>query len=326
MIMAYKRSVYQRAKEILDEKKRNAEAEAEYRRSEVMMKCPELLEIEREMAQCGADVVKAVGMGGDVAEYVRNLAIKNLAAQDKRKALLKKAGFPENYLDVKYNCIVCKDTGSHDGYYCPCYKKLIRDVARDDLDANSPIKKCTFDNFLANYYPDVKDSLLGVNQREHMVNTLNFCRAYAEDFSLSSKGIIMIGKTGLGKTHLSLAIANRVLEKGYDVYYDSIQTIMYRLEKEHFGRLSPDESIKDDVLNCDLLIIDDLGVEFTTQFTISELHNIINTRMLRSLPTIISTNLELSELEEKYTQRIASRIMGSCYPLRFCGKDIRQMK
>lgn len=324
--MAYKRSVYQKAKQLLDERKKAAELQAEIRHSEAVMKCPEIADIEREMAQCGADVIKAVGMGGDVAEYVRSLSVKNLAAQDKRKALLKKAGLPEDYLEVKYTCSLCKDTGSHDGYYCPCYKKLIREVAREELDANSPIKKCTFDNFRTDYYPDVTDSLLAVNQREHMKNMLNFCKDYAEDFSLKSKGIIMIGKTGLGKTHISLAIANKVLEKGYDVYYDSIQNIMDKLEAEHFGRLPVGESIKEDVLGCDLLIIDDLGVEFVTQFTVSELHNIINTRILRSLPTIISTNLELNELEDKYTQRIASRIMGSCYPIRFCGKDIRQMK
>lgn len=324
--MAYKRSVYLKAKEILDQRKKQAELQAEFRHAEATAKCPEIIEIEREMAQCGADVVKAVGMGADVKEYVRNLSVRNLAAQEKRKALLEMAGFPGDYLEVKYNCIVCKDTGSHDGYYCPCYKKLIRDVAREELDANAPIKKCTFNNFLTKYYPDVTDSVLGVNQKEHMQKMFDFCKAYAEDFSLKSKGIIMIGRTGLGKTHLSLAIANRVLEKGYDVYYDSIQNIMDKLEREHFGRLPAEESIKDDILSCDLLIIDDLGVEFTTQFTVSELHNIINTRILRSLPTIISTNLEISELEEKYTQRIASRIMGSCYPIRFCGKDIRQMK
>ena len=77
--------------------------------------------------------------------------------------------------------------------------------------------------------------------------------------------------------------------------------------------------------DCDLLIIDDLGVEFTTQFTVSELHSIINTRILRCLPTIISTNLELGDIEKQYSQRIASRIIGTSMPLRFCGSDIRQM-
>ena len=158
-----------------------------------------------------------------------------------------------------------------------------------------------------------------------MSKVYEYCKAYAEDFTTKSKNLLMMGATGLGKTHLSLAIANRVIEKGYDVYYDSIQNIMDKLEKEHFGRLPREESIKDDILSCDLLIIDDLGVEFTTQFTVAELHSIINTRILRCLPTIISTNLELTDIEKQYSQRIASRIIGTSMPLRFCGNDIRQM-
>ena len=264
-------------------------------------------------------------MGADAAEFIRQLSIKNLAAQDKRKALLKKAGYSESYLDAEYNCPVCKDTGSHDGYYCQCYKKLIREVASDELSSASPLKRCTFQSFSLSKYPDVIDKTLGVNQREYMTKVYDYCKAYAEDFTTKSKNLLMMGATGLGKTHLSLAIANRVLEKGYDVYYDSIQNIMDKLEREHFGRLPREESIKEDILSCDLLIIDDLGVEFSTQFTVSELHNIINTRILRCLPTIISTNLEVADIEKQYSQRIASRIIGTSMPLRFCGSDIRQM-
>ncbi len=323
--MSYKRSVYEKAKGILDERRNNALKAQEIRHSEVAMEHPELLEIEREMAQCGADTIKAIGMGANAEEYIRQLSIKSLAAQDKRKALLKKAGYSENYLEPVFNCPVCKDTGSHNGYYCQCYKKLIRDVATEELSAASPIKRCTFDSFSLDKYPEVIDKTLGVNQRQHMSKVYSYCKAYAEDFTTKSKNLLMMGATGLGKTHLSLAIANRVLEKGYDVCYDSIQNIMDKLEKEHFGRLPAQESIKDDILSCDLLIIDDMGVEFSTQFTVAELHNIINTRILRCLPTIISTNLEPGDIEKQYSQRIASRIIGTSMPLRFCGSDIRQM-
>lgn len=323
--MSYKRSVYIKAKQILDERRASALRAQEIRHRQIAMEYPELLEIEREMAQCGADTIKAIGMGADAAEFIRQLSVKSLAAQDKRKALLKKAGYSENYLDVEYNCPVCKDTGSHDGYYCQCYKRLIREVAAEELSAASPLKRCTFESFSLSNYPDVTDKALGVNQREYMTKVYDYCKAYAEDFTTKSKNLLMMGATGLGKTHLSLAIANRVLEKGYDVYYDSIQNIMDKLEGEHFGRLPREESIKDDILSCDLLIIDDLGVEFSTQFTVSELHNIINTRILRCLPTIISTNLELADIEKQYSQRIASRIIGTSMPLRFCGNDIRQM-
>ncbi len=323
--VSYKKSVYQKAKQILDERRSSALKAQEIRHSEIAMEYPELLNIEREMAECGADTIKAIGMGKNAEEYIRRLSEKSLAAQDRRKELLKKAGYWEDYLEPIFTCPVCKDTGSHGGFYCSCYKKLIREVASEELSNQSPIKRSTFQSFSISKYPDIIDKELGVNQREHMKKVYDYCEAYAEDFSTKSKNLIMMGATGLGKTHLSLAIANKVIEKGYDVYYDSIQNIMDKLEKEKFGKIPADESIKDDILSCDLLIIDDLGVEFSTQFTVSELHNIINTRILRCLPTIISTNLEFGDIEKQYSQRIASRIIGTSMPLRFCGNDIRQL-
>ncbi len=323
--MSYKRSVYIKAKEILDERKATAEREAEMRHSAAVALCPEIAQIEREMASHGADVVKAVGMGANLDEYIKNLATANLRAQAKRKELLKGAGFPEDYLEVKYTCEICKDTGYNKEFYCQCYRKLIRDVARQELSANSPLKKCTFDSFCVDKYPDVVDGVIGINQREHMKNNYEYCKEYAENFTTNSPGIFMNGKTGLGKTHLSLAIANVVIDKGFDVYYGTIQSIMDKLEGEHFGRLPREESIKEDILSCDLLIIDDLGTEFATQFTNAELYNIINSRILASLPTIISTNLDFNDVAEKYSQRVASRIMGSSDSMYFCGKDIRQM-
>lgn len=323
--MSYKRSVYIKAKDILAERKATAEREAEMRHSAAVALCPEIAEIEREMASHGADVVKAVGMGADLDEYIKNLAMANLKAQARRKELLKGAGFPEDYLDIRYTCEICKDTGYNKEFYCQCYRKLIRDVAREELGINSPLKKCTFESFRVDKYPDVTDGVIGINQREHMKNCFDYCKAYAEHFSTNSCGLYMYGKTGLGKTHLSLAIANEVINKGYDVYYGSIQSIMDKLEAEHFGRLPREDSIKEDILTCDLLIIDDLGAEFSTQFTNAELYNILNSRMLSSLPTIISTNLEMKEVAEKYSQRVASRIMGSMEAVYFCGKDIRQM-
>ena len=295
------------------------------RHSAAVAICPELAQVEREMASHGADVVKAVGMGANLDEYIKNLATANLRAQAKRKELLKSAGFPEDYLDVKYTCEICKDTGYNKEFYCQCYRKLIRDVARQELGANSPLKKCTFDSFRLDRYPDVVDSVIGINQREHMKNNFEYCKDYAKNFTTDSPGLFMYGKTGLGKTHLSLAIANEVIDKGYDVYYGSIQSIMDKLESEHFGRLPREDSIKEDVLNCDLLIIDDLGTEFTTQYTTAELYNIINSRILSSLPTIISTNLDLTEIAQTYSQRVASRIIGNSDAMYFCGKDIRQM-
>lgn len=323
--MAYKRSVYEKAKEILENRRATAESEAQMRHSAAVALCPEIEKIESEMASHGAQAVKAVGLGADPTEYIKSLARVNLECQAKRKELLKAAGFPEDYLEVKYTCPICKDTGFHEEFYCSCYRRLIREVARQELSENSPLKKCTFQSFRTDLYPDVADTAMEINQREHMKNVLSYCREYAENFTTSSKGLFLYGKTGLGKTHLSLAIANQVLDKGYDVYYGSVQSIMDKLEAEHFGRLQKSDSVKEDILSCDLLIIDDLGTEFSTQFTNAELYNIINSRILSSLPTIISTNLGIKEIGEKYSQRVASRIMGSAEAIYFCGKDIRQM-
>lgn len=324
--MAYKQIVYQKAKAELEARRKKAESENDARRLKAISLCPEIAQVEAEIASYGLDAVKALGMGGDAEKYIRDLSLKSLAAQEKKKELLKGAGLAEDYLDIKYTCPLCKDTGSHDGFFCDCQKNEVINQAKLLLGETAPVKKCTFEKFSLQYYPDVVDPVLGVSQREHMSTIFNFCRSYANRFTKKAQGLVMYGGTGLGKTHLSLAIANVVIERGYDVYYGSAQSIMEKLEREHFGRKNTDESEKDDIINSDLLIIDDLGVEFVTQFTVAALHDILNSRMLKGLPTIISTNLEMEEIYEKYTQRIASRLFGSSLPLAFCGRDIRQIK
>ncbi len=325
--MAYKKSVYEKAGQRLEVRRKKAEDDLQKRRSAALLKCPELAEVEREMADCALKAVKAIGLGDDAEKQVIGISKKSLEAQQKRKELLKSAGFPEDYLEAKYTCPVCRDTGFHDGYYCECYKKLVRQTAVDELGISGQLKKCTFDSFRLDCYPNIVDPVLGISQKEQMKTVYEYCYEWAKDFSKNSTGLIMLGKTGLGKTHLSLAILGVVINKGYSVYYDSVQNIMDKLQKEHFSRNAQgeQESITQELFESDLLILDDLGAEFSTQFTVSQLYNILNTRMINSLPVIISTNLTVREIEEKYSQRIASRIVGSCIPLQFCGKDIRQI-
>lgn len=325
--MAYKRSVYEKAAQRLEARRKKAEDEQKMRHDAACLKCPELVSVEREMADCAVKAVKAVALGDDAQQQILAISQISLKAQQKRKEILKNAGFPEDYLETKYSCPVCRDTGFHDGYYCECYKKLIRQTAVDELGFSDQINKCTFDTFRLDCYPDITDPVLQISQREQMKTVYEYCYDWAKDFSRRSTGLIMLGKTGLGKTHLSLAILGVVINKGYSVYYNSVQNIMDRLQKEHFGKIevSADESISTDLYESDLLILDDLGAEFSTQFTVAELYNILNTRIINSKPVIISTNLTLREIEEKYSQRIASRLVGSCMPLQFCGKDIRQI-
>ena len=158
-----------------------------------------------------------------------------------------------------------------------------------------------------------------------MENVLGYCKAYADDFSKKSPSLLLYGKTGLGKTHLSLSIAGKAVEAGYGVIYMTAQNLFNRLEREKFGR-GDGENTEQAILDCDLLIIDDLGSEFISQLTVSSLYNIVNCRGLEEKPTIISTNLTPDEIRNTYSDRIASRILSAYTILQFDGADIRQLK
>lgn len=324
--MKYDGSVYERAEKELALRRSKAEKEREIHHSEVVEKYPEIAELERQMAVCGLEAAKAIGMNKDKsAEFIETLKNHNLAAQRRRAQILKEAGYPDDYLEVKYSCPVCDDKGYINGRMCPCHKNLIRTIAYDKLSRISPLTVSTFEDFSLDYYPEIPLEN-GVVPRRLMAGNYRYCKNYADNFSLKSPSLILYGATGLGKTHLSLAIAGEVISKGFGVIYGSAQNLLNRLENEKFGRSGQDGDTLSLLLECDLLILDDLGAEFSTAFTLSAIYNIINSRMLASLPTIISTNLEPGELDKKYDQRIASRILGSFTPVYFCGRDIRQLK
>lgn len=324
--MKYDGSVYERAEKELALRRSRAEKERELHHSEVVEKYPEIAELERQMAVCGLEAAKAIGMNKDKsAEFIETLKNHNLAAQRRRAQILKEAGYPDDYLEVKYSCPVCDDKGYINGRMCPCHKNLIRTIAYDKLSRISPLTVSTFEDFSLDYYPEIPLEN-GVVPRRLMAGNYRYCKNYADNFSLKSPSLILYGATGLGKTHLSLAIAGEVISKGFGVIYGSAQNLLNRLENEKFGRSGQDGDTLSLLLECDLLILDDLGAEFSTAFTLSAIYNIINSRMLASLPTIISTNLEPGELDKKYDQRIASRILGSFTPVYFCGRDIRQLK
>ncbi|MEE1064710.1 MAG: ATP-binding protein [Acutalibacteraceae bacterium] len=319
--MAFSKDTYDKADREIKRRLNEALSERERRHSEAVAKVPELLVIEDAMAQAGLATIKAVGMGNGSEDFIKKLAEINLDAQDKRRKLLVANGFTEDWLDVRYTCPKCKDKGSVGGYACECYKLLLRSIEYEKLCSKLPVNKCRFDNFKLDYYPEGA----GISPRRRMESVLGYCKAYADDFSLSSPSLLLYGKTGLGKTHLSLAIAGKAVEAGYGVIYMTAQNLFNRLEREKFGR-GDGENTEQAILDCDLLIIDDLGSEFSTQLTVSALYNIVNCRGLEEKPTIISTNLVPDELKSTYSDRIASRILSAYTILQFDGADIRQLK
>lgn len=319
--MAYSKETYKKAEQELAERRSRALAEREEHHRIAVAAVPEILETEEKMSSAGLATIKALGMGADDAkEYIRKLSEINLAAQTQRSLLLKNAGFPENWLNVRYSCKKCEDKGFVNGIMCDCFKELLKSLEYEKLCSNLPVNNCRFDNFKLDYYPEGA----GTSPRRRMESVLDFCKTYAAEFSQKSSSLLLYGHTGLGKTHLSLAIAGKVVEAGHGVIYSSAQNLFNKLEKEKFGR--SDGNTEENILGCDLLIIDDLGAEFTTQFTVSALYNIVNSRELEGKPTIISTNLTPEQLLNTYSERIASRILNNYTLLRFDGTDIRQIK
>lgn len=319
--MAYSKETYKKAEQELAQRRSRALAERENHHRIAVETVPEILEAEEKMSRAGLATIKAVGMGAaDAKEYIQKLSEINLEAQAQRRLLLKSNGFPEDWLDVHYTCKKCEDKGFVSGIMCGCFKELLKSIEYEKLCSKLPVGNCRFDNFKLDYYPDGA----GTSPKKRMESVLNYCKAYTADFSRRSPSLLLYGKTGLGKTHLSLAIAGNAVEEGYGVIYSSAQNLFNKLEKDKFGKA--DANTEEAILDCDLLIIDDLGAEFTTQFTVSALYNIVNSRELESKPTIISTNLMPEQLTKAYGERIASRILSNYVMLYFDGSDIRQIK
>lgn len=316
--MPFGSKIFELARDELSRRKNEAEIiQREHRDAFAAMR-PQYLEIEKKMKESAFGVLKVIGMGENASKYIDKLRDINLKAQSGITALLKDAGLPEDYLETPYTCKKCSDSGFCNGKICECHKQLLKHIAMEQLSKTSPLKLSSFDDFDLNYYEG--------RDREIMSRIFAYCKAYADDFGMDSYSLIMMGETGLGKTHLSLAIAGEAIKKGYNVIYGSAQSFFSRIENEHFNRSKSNENTEEIITDCDLLIIDDLGAEFSTSFTVSVFYNIVNNRMLTGKPTIISTNLTPTELENRYSRRVTSRLISEYQALNFVGRDIRQLK
>lgn len=330
--MAYSRRLHERVRAEIEERKLFAEHTAEENRKKLLEEHPEFQEIEAQLVNIGIEIIFAASIPDVHREReLEKIKKKNEALLEERAKLLKKYKLPENYLETHYTCPICCDRGTYEerddernvsyGFkYCECYKALLKKYAASDLNKITPLELSSFDEFDIGLYPDNKT---GDSPREAMGYVFNSCKSYAKSFDLDSVSLYFYGRTGLGKTHLSLAIANEVIKKGYNVIYGSVINFLNKMEKEKFGRADTDtESI---LVEADLLILDDLGAEFSTAYTNSALYNLLNSRICRGVPTIISSNLDLEEIKSRYPESIASRIIGTFSTVEFIGDDIRQI-
>ncbi len=328
--MTYSKEIFKKAYDITAERRANAESTAQRRREEVLREIPEIENIERKMSSAALMAAKTVLKSGNAKEELEKIAEFSKALQREKANLLMSYGYRADYLEPEYTCPVCKDTTAveKDGktLYCQCFLNTLRDVACDEINKLSPLSLSTFDTFSLDKYP-FDSNQEGVSPFSRMSKILNFCKNYVVNFAAEKPSILMRGATGLGKTHLSLAIANELLSKGYYVVYVSAPSILSKLETAHFEYSSrEEEELFSTLCDCDLLILDDLGTEFMTPFSKATVYNIFNNRFMKNKPVIINTNMTIRELESTYSQRFVSRIMGSCVKLDFIGKDIRASK
>ena len=314
---------YRTVRERFELKKSAAEAKAAAELTMLHVKYPELAEVDRALAATALDVLNAALAGGDDAEAkIAEIRANNMALAEKRSAILKKHGIPENAGEPEYDCPKCADAGFVGDMMCDCLRRALIDETFRTSGIGSLIKTQSFDTFSLDYYRDDPAAL------EAAELSLAVCTQFAGNFGKESvNNLLMIGATGLGKTHLSTSVAKAVIERGFDVVYETAQNIIRDFEKQQFGRRGEDdEDLTARYFDCDLLIIDDLGTEMKSSFTVACIYNVINTRINRAAPMIINTNLTQKELRERYEDRITSRMFGEFSPLLFKGKDVRSRK
>ena len=317
--MGYNRDDLIRIKGEYREKYQRARRSADMRAEEIYARIPEVKEIDIALSRTALEIMSAISNGKENAEEaLARVRTRNASLMEKRSALLKAAGYPEDYTDVRYDCEKCGDSGYVDGKMCECMKRELVMAGYESSGLGKLISKQSFENFSLEYYKT------GGANYKHMEFYFSSLRSFAENFSADTyKNFLLIGGTGLGKTHLSTAVAKAVIERGFDVLYVSAIDMFADFEQKQFGN-GEDNTRR--YFDCDLLIIDDLGTELTNQFTVSCLYNVINSRINAARSTFINTNLSQKDIETKYAERITSRIFGEYYPLVFTGVDIRKQK
>ncbi len=330
--MAYDGKLLARARERLEQQRQNNQTEQQRRLDRVYARVPEIREIDAALSGHMAKLVSlTLSRRADIKEQIEALEKENLDMQARRAELLVEHGWPMDYLDPIYSCPLCEDRGQlPSGRICSCVERLYNQELTKELSALLRHGEESFEHFDLSLYSDRLDPARKTSPRQAMEINLAICRRFADHFPDVHVNLLLQGGTGLGKTYLSACIARVVAQKGFSVCYDSASSALDAFERQKFSRDSEESAAAETrvrrMLSCDLMILDDLGTEMITSFSVSALYTLLNTRLVAGRRIILNTNLNSEELESKYGPQICSRLAGEFQSLPFLGEDIRRLK
>ncbi len=267
-------------------------------------------------------------LGGDVTA----LASLRLMLSDYRKqrlAILDELGYSEQYFEPSYACSDCKDTGYIGNERCHCFRQRAIDLVYTQSNIRSILNNENFDAFSYDYYSSTEvNPSTGLTSLETIQNAVKACRSFILEFDSSFSNLFFYGDTGVGKTFLSNCVAKELLDTGHSVIYFTAFQLFDILKRNTFQKNADADMLAahQNIFDCDLLILDDLGTELPNSFTVSQLFLCLNERILRRKSTIISTNLPIHQLAELYSERTFSRISSHYMMLKLFGDDIRIQK
>ena len=307
------------------EKIRQEESKAlENRKSEIKNKLPEIFEIESRIGKLCVDLtLSTFKVVENRDEHLRILKEKITDLRMKKTELLVAQGYPQDYLSLKSHCTKCKDTGYIGTEKCSCYKNKLVQVYYDNSDLKDLLRENNFDHFNIEFYSSRRIGEEPESPKKNMEKIVMKSMDFIRNFSSSDENLLFYGNSGTGKSFLSHCIAKELLDKGHFVVYRTAEDLIKNLRSVRFEN---NTALEEHLLECDLLIIDDLGTEQINDFSKAELFSILNKRLLKRKKMIVSTNYALKELLSIYSERITSRLLGNFNLCKFYGEDIRVTK
>ena len=326
--MPYDGKILARARAALEQRRADNQNLQQQRTELVYARVPEIRQIDRELTGQMAQLARLTFTPGpDQGEKLKALREANLDLQMRRAELLVGHGYPITYLDEIFSCPLCQDRGQTDGQICQCLKTLYNRELTKELGTLLRTGEESFERFDLTLYDAQPASGAALSARDHMEKVYQICRKFADNFPNVSANLLFQGGTGLGKTYLSACSARVVADRGYSVCYDSCTAALEAFEQQKFAREPGEAEAAEDrvrrMLDCDLMILDDLGTEMLTSMSSSALYTLLNTRLTQKKRLIISTNLSDEELKRRYSPQIVSRLLGEFQSLPFVGRDIR---